>query len=169
MSIAIIGLGSNMGDRLENLRRAVERISFSAKLKGISNIYETHHRFNNISEPYLNCVLAVETDMTSEQVISYLLEIERQVGSEDGDHKDRREFFSLDCDLISFDQEITRTPRLTLPHPEAHRRAYVMCPLAELLPDWNHPILKKSAMELAKESHWNGWGSFFAQGESLIP
>jgi 2-amino-4-hydroxy-6-hydroxymethyldihydropteridine diphosphokinase len=70
--------------------------------------------------------------------------------------------------LVDFSGEATRTPELTIPHPEAHFKAYIIIPLAEMEPGWDHPILKKPASELAKKAFWPGWGSFFMQGKSLL-
>jgi 2-amino-4-hydroxy-6-hydroxymethyldihydropteridine diphosphokinase len=164
VSRALIALGSNNADRKEFLIQALARLSYSTKILEISDIYETYGQFEN-RDPYLNCCLEVDTDMTSSQLISFLQETEKQISKEDAFGETST---VLDCDLISFGDEIVRTPKLTLPHPEAHRRAFVMIPLAQIKPQWVHPILKKTAEDLAKEAFWPGWGTFFAHGKSLL-
>lgn len=164
MSRAIVALGSNVADRKEFIQQALQRFSFANKIIAISDVYETFGLYERRS-PYLNCCVEVETDMKSQQFMLFLQETQRQVNgaTEESEGKD-----TLDCDLISFDQEVIRTPQLTLPHPEAHRRAFVMIPLAQINPQWVHPLLQKSAEELAKGAYWSGWGTFFADGKSLL-
>jgi 2-amino-4-hydroxy-6-hydroxymethyldihydropteridine diphosphokinase len=164
---AIINLSSNLGDRKEMLQQALERIAFANnKILAVSNVYESHIRMRGGVNPYLTVCAAVQTDMESQILIQFLRETERQLGSpEDEQGNERR---TIDCDLISYDSEIVRTPNLTLPHPEAHSRAFVMIPLAEIRPHWQHPILNKTAEELAKQVFWPGWGTFYATGKSLL-
>jgi 2-amino-4-hydroxy-6-hydroxymethyldihydropteridine diphosphokinase len=162
---AIIALGSNVAERKENLQASLQRLSFSSRIISISDIYETFGMHEKRS-PYLNCCLEVETDMTSQQLMLFLQEAQRQIIETSSDKGEFR--VALDCDLISFENEIIRTPQLTLPHPEAHRRAFVMIPLAQINPKWLHPLLQKTAEELAKQAYWACWGTFFANGKSLL-
>ena len=113
MSRAIIALGSNVADRKEFIQQALQRLSFSNKIVAISDVYETFGLYERRS-PYLNCCVEIETDMKSQQLMLFLQEAQRQVtgATEESEGKD-----TLDCDLISFDQEVVRTPQLTLPHP----------------------------------------------------
>jgi 2-amino-4-hydroxy-6-hydroxymethyldihydropteridine diphosphokinase len=166
MSRAIVSLGSNLGDRKDMLHQALERISFSNKILSISDVYETYPQSGEYKDPYLNCCIELETDMSSFQLMQFLNETERQLTT--AHTNDRFHYSSIDCDLIAFESEVIMTPQLTLPHPDAYRRAFVMIPLAEIKPDWTHPILNKKATELAKEVYWAGWGTFFANGKSLL-
>lgn len=164
--VAIVGLGSSVGDRREMLSKAVKMLSAKNKITKVSNIYETHPKTEKISDLYLNCCVELSTEMTSLQLMKYLEEIETSL--EDQSQNSRFHHSSVDCDLISYNREVLRTPQLTLPHPDAHRRAFVMIPLADIKPDWVHPILNKTASELAEEAYWPGWGAFFADGNSLL-
>jgi 2-amino-4-hydroxy-6-hydroxymethyldihydropteridine diphosphokinase len=164
MSSALISMGSNVPDRKEFLHQAIMRLTFSCRVLSISDIYETFGHFEK-RDPYLNCCVELETDMTSQQLLLFLLETEKQIGEDKQVHELKT---AIDLDLIGYDQEITRTPKLTIPHPEAHRRAFVMIPLAQIKPHWMHPLLKKSAEDLAKAVYWAGWGTFFASGKSLL-
>jgi 2-amino-4-hydroxy-6-hydroxymethyldihydropteridine diphosphokinase len=164
---AIVNLSSNLGDRKEMLQQALERIAFANnKILAVSNVYESFLRLRGGVNPYLTVCAAFETDMGSQILIQFLRETERQLGSGVAEQSDERR--TIDCDLISYDTEIVRTPQLTLPHPEAHSRAFVMIPLAEIRPHWQHPILNKTAEELARQVFWPGWGTFFASGKSLL-
>lgn len=166
MREAIISLSSNMGDRMDMLSQALERISFANKILSVSNVYESRIRHDGGVVPYLTFCAVISTDMDSLAFVQFLRETERQmeVGMP-GEASERR---SIDCDLISFETDIIRTPQITLPHPEAHTRAFVMIPLAEIKPQWEHPVLNKTAEALAKEVFWPGWGTFFATGQSLL-
>ena len=166
-SKAIVSLGSNLGDRTAKLQEAVERLSYACRILKMSNIYETYAKYGIRRTPYLNCCAEIETDMTSRQLMQLLLEIENQLDEMPG-YGDETNHCSIDCDLISFEKEVIFTPTLTLPHPDAYRRAFVMIPLAEMQPEWVHPLLQKTAVELAQSAFWPGWGTFFADGKSLL-
>ena len=162
---AILALGSNSGDRKEMLQQALMRISFSCKITVISDVYETFVQ-DQKGHSYLNCCLEIETDMSSGQLLQFIKEIQRQMGGTSVDDHLLR--ILIDIDLISFEDEIIRTPQLTLPHPDAYRRAYVIIPLSQIRPQWVHPILHKTATDLAHEAFWQGWATFFADGKSLL-
>lgn len=163
---AIVSLGSNFGDRKEMLRKAVERISFGCKIVAISNVYETQPKTGQHQARYLNCCLAIDSDMNALGFMLFLREVEKQLMSETAGSSEVHH--PIDCDLISYGTEVTMTPQLTLPHPDAHRRAFVMIPLAEFRADWHHPILEKTAADLAKEAYWDGWGHYHSPGQSLL-
>ncbi len=130
-ALAVVALGSNLGDRLATLGSARARLSDFGRELGCSSIYETPP----VGPPqpnYLNAVVLLETALTPERLLETLLAIERAHGRE------RRERWgprTLDLDLVAMGDERRQTPTLTLPHPEAHRRAFVLVPLAEVAPD----------------------------------
>lgn len=95
---------------------------------------------------YFNGVALVETDMTPRETLEALHAIEREFGRERGEINAAR---TLDLDLIAFGRLVLEAPGLRLPHPRAHERLFVMGPLAEIAPDWRHPVSKESAAELA--------------------
>jgi len=165
MGQAIIVLGSNAGDRKDMLQQAIQRLSFSNEILQISDIYETFAPEGQKRDPFLNVCLEIETDMTSGQLMQFLNETQRQLA---GGEDDRFLHVLIDLDLIAFDDEVIRTPQLTLPHPDAFHRAFVIIPLAQMKPQWIHPILKETAAELAQKAFWPGWGTFFAHGKSLL-
>jgi 2-amino-4-hydroxy-6-hydroxymethyldihydropteridine diphosphokinase len=162
MSRALIALGANVGNRKECITQALSRLSFSNTIVALSDIYETYGRYEK-RNPYLNCCVEIETDLTSRHLMQFLIETQKQLSSEEGES--RENYSALDLDLIAFDEEVVRTPDLTLPHPEAHKRAFVMIPLAQIKPQWIHPVLNLTAEKLAEISHWQGWGTFFTSGK----
>ncbi|MFN3522860.1 MAG: 2-amino-4-hydroxy-6-hydroxymethyldihydropteridine diphosphokinase [Phenylobacterium sp.] len=95
---------------------------------------------------YRNGVVLVEAPLGPEETIRTLFNIEAQFGRRRGAANDSR---TLDLDLIAFGRQVRTTPELTLPHPRAHERLFVMGPLAQVAPGWRHPVLGATAAELA--------------------
>lgn len=139
MNQVAIGLGSNLGNSLVTLQTAVQQLAAQSgiKLVGQSHWYQTPP----IGPPqpdYLNGCVLLQTNASPEQILALLLETEQRFG------RVRRERWgprTLDLDLLLYEQVVMQTPTLTLPHPRLHERAFVLVPLAELLPHWVHPCL----------------------------
>ena len=98
---------------------------------------------------YRNGVALVEADSPPEAVLAALLALEAEMGRERTERNAPR---TIDLDLIAHGREIRDTPGLTLPHPRAHERRFVMGPLADIAPEWRHPVLGRTAAELAAAS-----------------
>ena len=96
---------------------------------------------------YRNGVAIVEADGPPQAVLACLLQVETALDRERGARNAAR---TLDLDLIAYGRTVIDRPGLTLPHPRAHERRFVMGPLAEIAPDWVHPVLSKTAAELAQ-------------------
>jgi 2-amino-4-hydroxy-6-hydroxymethyldihydropteridine diphosphokinase len=97
--------------------------------------------------PYLNAVTIVETSLPPRAVLEALLGLETRFGRSRSAPNAPR---TLDLDLIAYGRQVIGEPGLTLPHPRAHERRFVMGPLAEIAPAWRHPVLGKTAAELAQ-------------------
>ncbi|MBK9293733.1 MAG: 2-amino-4-hydroxy-6-hydroxymethyldihydropteridine diphosphokinase [Oligoflexia bacterium] len=158
MAIAIISVSANGPKKKELIGQFLERVSAGAQIIKTSHLYETFDNKELRAASFFSLVLSVETDMTARLFYEFLSQILMQL---DGDEK-------LECLLVDYRGHIERTPKLTLPHPECHKKAYIMIPLSEMEPEWEHPVLKKKASELAQEVFWPGWGSFYASKESLL-
>lgn len=134
-----IALGSNLGPRVELLARARGAIAAAvAPPQRVSRIFET----DPIGPPqprYLNQVVLVASSAEPEELLAALLGIEAVLGRDRAREMTRGGPRRIDCDLLLCGALERETPRLILPHPRLHQRAFVLVPLAEVLPDWRHP------------------------------
>jgi 2-amino-4-hydroxy-6-hydroxymethyldihydropteridine diphosphokinase len=133
---AFIGLGSNLGDRLDNLKRALNSLEGSGiALRAVSSVYETEP----VGPPqpdFLNAVCEVETDLPAVDLFRTLKRIEAQIGRVAGERWGPR---VIDLDLLLYGDEMVQTPELVVPHPEMTRRAFVLVPLLEIAPEATLP------------------------------
>ena len=147
VTVAYIGLGTNLGDRIANLKSAVNALDSLGELIAVSSVYETEPvDVDDIQPKFLNMVVALETRLSPHALLREILEIERVNGRV---RKRQNEARTLDLDILLMDDLILTTVELTFPHPRMHERAFVMIPLAEIAPDTVHPILKRAASEIA--------------------
>ena len=142
-------LGTNLGDKEQNLRLAVQHIEERiGKIVSLSAFYATAPWGFSSEHTFLNAAACVETLLPPLSVLHLTQEIEREIGrthkSVGGVYSDR----VIDIDLLLYDDRVLDTPELKLPHPLMHERRFVMEPLAEIAPDLVHPILKKKMREL---------------------
>lgn len=139
-------LGSNLGDRAGLLQTTVERIGERiGAVTQASALYETAP-WGGIEQPaFLNQVLEVSTIMAPEEVLRIILGIEHESGRVRYERWGARH---LDIDILYFGKTVMDTPRLTVPHPRLHERRFTLVPLAEIAPNFVHPVLEKTNSEL---------------------
>lgn len=150
MHIAYLGLGSNVGDRCANLRKAIALIEDNAWVDTVevSPIYETAPVDFLEQCRFLNCVLRVYLALSPPQVLDLCQRIEQKM------RRIRIIRFgprNIDVDLLFYDDQKINEPGLEVPHPRAHARLFVLKPMCDLAPDFEHPVLHKSIAQLLAE------------------
>jgi 2-amino-4-hydroxy-6-hydroxymethyldihydropteridine diphosphokinase len=147
-NLAYLSLGSNVGDRERNLREAIHKLKTLGHMRSVSSFYETEPVEFAEQPWFVNCAVALETSQSAAQLMSAVLEIEREMGRVRVQKKGPR---SIDIDILLFGDLIVNTPDLTIPHPAMAERRFVLEPLAEIADQARHPVLKKTVGELLHE------------------
>ena len=143
----ILSLGTNQGNRLENIERCIAAIHQEiATVIKVSKLYETPS-WGFESEDFYNCALIVHTHKTAHKILDEVLLLEEALGRVRSDFQGYQARV-IDIDVISFDEEIIATEKLKLPHPEMQNRLFVLLPMRDLNLDWRHPILQRYLHEL---------------------
>ena len=150
ITIAIIGLGSNVAlgeGSSSDLVRLLTKSFFDRGLKitAQSDLWRSKAWPDPTQPEYLNGVFVVETQLSATALMATLLEIEQKFGRERSVPNAPR---TLDLDLIAYGNEVIDEPDLTVPHPRAADRRFVMGPLSQVAPSWVHPVLGKTALAL---------------------
>jgi len=144
---AYIGLGSNLGKRLGNIRSAIAALEQvpGIIIRNTSSVYETEP-VGNIHQPkFINSVVEIETRLSATELLISLQRIEKHMGRK-RQRKDEPRI--IDLDILYCDQLIVDTKELSIPHPEAAKRAFVLIPLSEIAPNFKDPTSKKKIGEM---------------------
>ena len=157
MATVYLGLGTNIGNKKENLTRAIEALSLAlGHYTALSSFIETAPWGFESDNTFLNCAVSFETVLLPEELLDTTERIERELGrtakSTGGTYHDR----VIDIDILLYGNETIDTPRLTIPHPLMHLRDFVLEPLAEIAPEVVHPTTGKSISRLADEVKASG-------------
>ena len=150
---SFIAFGGNLGDPIATLRRALPMLNECVGgIVRLSSLYETRAlTLNGVIQPnYVNAVIEAWSWKDPEDLLRELLRIERELGRDRSPDK-RWEPRTIDLDLLCVGNAVLSTPPLNLPHPEIAKRDFVVTPLAEIAPEFNHPVLGKSMKELLLE------------------
>ena len=155
MNKIFLGLGSNLGDKIENLKFALVEINLEiGRITAVSSIYETEAWGVINQDNYYNLVLAVETTILPLALIEKILKIEEKLGRKRDKKWDCR---IIDIDILFYDNLIISTNNLQIPHPFIHKRNFVLEPLNEIDSSLIHPKLRKSINYLRSISEDKSW------------
>ena len=145
--VVYLSLGSNVGDRTANLRAAIAELRTLGEVVEVSSFYETEPvEFTN--QPwFLNCAVKLDTQKMPKQLLSALLQIERQHGRNRAKERSKGPR-TIDLDILLFGGSVIKTRDLTVPHPAMHQRRFVLEPLAEIGSEVRHPVFKRTIREL---------------------
>lgn len=143
-----LSLGSNIGDRAANIHDAVRRLEQFGEVRSFSSLYETSPVEVTDQPWFLNAAAQLQTQLPAEELMSVLLQIERDMGRHRTQPKGPR---IIDIDILFYDDAQIHTADLDVPHPAMHLRKFVLVPLAEIAPNAVHPTLQKPVSTLLSE------------------
>jgi 2-amino-4-hydroxy-6-hydroxymethyldihydropteridine diphosphokinase len=149
MKKVFLCLGSNLGDRAENLKQAELRIAeYVGSIISVSSVYETEPWGFESESKFLNKVLCIKTDLSPSGLLGRILMIESQLGRIrcDTQYQSR----NIDIDILLYNNDIVKEPVLEIPHPRMHERRFALIPIVEIAPDLVHPVLKKTLKSILR-------------------
>jgi 2-amino-4-hydroxy-6-hydroxymethyldihydropteridine diphosphokinase len=154
MAIAYIGIGSNIGDKTVNCEEAISRLEAAEEVKLLarSAFYETNPVGGPPQENYLNGVIKIKTSFSPEDCLVLLKQTEKAMGRIPAGQNHPR---VIDLDILLYDDAVINSEKLTIPHPRMHERYFVLHGLAEIAPDYVHPVTGKTVRELCHANHCN--------------
>jgi 2-amino-4-hydroxy-6-hydroxymethyldihydropteridine diphosphokinase len=139
-----LSLGSNLGNRQENLDQALKLLALRMRLGKVSSIYDTEP-IGNVNQPrFLNLACEAFTRLTPEGLLALVKGIEQKMGrySQSGEPR------IIDIDILLFGEKVINNQDLVVPHPQMAERSFVLVPLSEIAPDIVHPVTKKTIKEM---------------------
>ena len=144
---AILSIGSNQGNRLENIQKCIQLIQLEmGTVFSVSKLYESPS-WGFESDSFYNCAIAIHTHKSAQKLLTGLLKIEKKLGRIRSSLEGYQPRI-IDIDIISFENEIINTATLVVPHPQMQKRLFVLIPMNDLQLEFIHPISQKSIQEL---------------------
>lgn len=142
-----IGIGSNLGDKLNNCLKAIDLIDRTpgCRVEARSRFFRTEPVGVEGQDWYINCVISLSTRLSAQDLLNALQAIEAGMGRE---RKDKWASRTIDLDILFFGESVIDRKALRVPHPLMHLRRFVLVPMAQLAPDLKHPVLGKTMAEL---------------------
>ena len=149
LQLAAVALGSNLGDRTQNLRTALNHLATLGTVTSVSTFHATAPVGYTAQPDFLNAAALLETELPPQALLEQLLAIERTMGRIRTGIPPKGPRL-IDLDLLLYGSSIVETSTLTLPHPALQDRLFVLAPLAEIAPTWLHPSLHQTIQSLLK-------------------
>jgi 2-amino-4-hydroxy-6-hydroxymethyldihydropteridine diphosphokinase len=143
--IAYLGLGSNLGDKESNCRKAIALLAKNGRVVRLSSLYCTEPMGYREQDDFINAVVELETGLSPDALLQQCRSIEEELGRVRTVRWGPR---TIDVDILLYGTEMIETPELTIPHPLLHIRRFVLVPLCEIAPQAFHPKLQKTAADL---------------------
>jgi 2-amino-4-hydroxy-6-hydroxymethyldihydropteridine diphosphokinase len=141
-----LSLGSNIGDRAQNISSAILALPLhGARVAKQAGLYETEPVEMQAQDWFLNCVVEIETNLQPQELMDVLLKIERSMGRERLVPKGPR---IIDIDILLFGPTVVKESQLEIPHQRMASRRFVLVPFAEIASEVVHPVLKKTILQL---------------------
>ena len=143
-----LGLGSNLGDRAQNLRTALSKLPPDIIVEAVSPVYETEPQYLKNQPEFLNIACKCKTALSARAVLTLIKKVETDLGRVETERFGPR---TIDIDLLFYGQERVNEPDLIVPHPQLSERAFVLIPLADIAPDFVHPALRSTIQSLREK------------------
>ena len=151
--IVYLALGSNLDDRLANLKLAIASLSPQVEVKSRSRVYETPPWGFTDQPAFLNMVIKGNTYLEPEPLLKHLKRLEIALGRVPSFPNGPR---LIDIDILFYDKLVRDTAPLILPHPHLHERGFVLMPLNDIAPDLKHPTIGRTVREMLASSNTSG-------------
>ena len=149
---AYIAIGSNIGDREANIKKAFDALKKRIQIVKTSSLYETKPMYIEDQGWFLNCALKVETDLAPKELLKFLKNIEQKLGRKTVKRNGPR---IIDLDILFYGDQILKEDDLQVPHPKIGERPFVLVPLAEIAPNLIHPVNKKTIVDMLSELNYD--------------
>lgn len=146
MARVYLGLGGNLGDRVDNLQQALSAIDRLFTLDALSEVYETPPKYVTDQPPFLNMAVGGETVLEPQALLDELKRIEGDIGRVPS--AERYGPRAIDLDILFYGERVLDTPALTIPHPLLAEREFVLRPLADIAPGLRHPVSGLTVIEM---------------------
>ncbi len=145
-----LSLGSNVGNRVAMIRKALERLGEAGiEIRRVSSLYRTEPVDFRVQPWFVNCVAEAETDLMPLRLLRTTQSVERALGRRPGIPKGPR---PIDIDILLYENVVVRSPMLTIPHERLGERRFMLIPLRELAARLRHPVFQRTVLELVRDT-----------------